>query len=111
MDAGNREIRGTGLFCQELAADIVHRGFLKRNCGVAALLGAIVHQTILTNVEITSTRAAAPLIGASLRNVVLEGVDPREAALLHGLHLVVHALLFLGERLQLSTAVVNDADS
>ena len=68
------------------------------------------HQAIFANVEIARACAAAPLIGTALRNVVLEAVDAREAALLHGLHLVVDTALFVIQRLQLAGAVVNDPD-
>ena len=41
-------------------------------------------------------------------NVVLEGVDAGEAALLHRFHFVVDTALFFAQRLQLTAAVVNN---
>ncbi len=45
-----------------------------------------------------------------MRDVVLESIDAREAALLPRLHLVVNAPLLYAQRLQLAAAIVNNAD-
>ena len=110
VHAGDGAIGSAGFFRQIFATNVFGRVFLQRNGGIAALLRAIVHQAILANVEIARPGAAAPLIGAALRNIVLEAVDPGETALLHRLHLAVDPALLLIQRLQLPRAIVNDAD-
>ncbi len=45
-----------------------------------------------------------------MRDIILEGIDAGEAALIPRLHLVVNAALLLAQRLQLAAAVVNDTD-
>src|SRR5579863_4417766 len=110
MHAGNRAMRSAGFLSNVLATDVLQGIFLQRNPRIAALLGAVVHQTILADVQVTRPSAAAPLVRASLGDIVLEAIDAGEAALLHRLHLVIHPLLFFHEWLQLSTAVVNNAD-
>ncbi len=110
MHARNRAMRRTAFFRHILSPDVVERILLQRGAGISALLRAIMHQPVLADIEITRAGAAAPLVGTSLRNIVLKGVDAGEATLLHRLHLVVDALLFVGERLQLAAAVMDDAD-
>ena len=68
------------------------------------------HQAVFANVEIAGSGAAAPLVGTAERNIVLECIDAGEAALFHRLHFLVDALFFLGQRLQLPAAVVDDSD-
>ena len=50
----------------------------QRNSRVSPLLRAIVHETVFANVEIASASPAAPFIGAAVRNVFLEGIEPRK---------------------------------
>jgi len=69
-----------------------------------------VDEPVFANIEISRAGAATPLVGPSLRDVVLERIDAREAALLHAFHLVVNGAFLVLERLNLALAVVNDAD-
>jgi len=69
------------------------------------------HQPVLANVEIPRAGTAAPLVGAALSDVILEGVHPGEGALLQRFHLMVDAALFIAQRLQLSAAIVDDPNS
>src|SRR5437879_3499324 len=110
VHAGDGAVRGAALFGQVFAANVVAGVGFERNSGVAALLRAIVHQSVFADIEIAGAGSAAPVVTFALRNVVLEGVDASEAAFLERLHFVVDAALFLAQRLQLSAAVVNDAD-
>ena len=103
-------MRRAGFLAHVLASNIVHSVGLKWSSRIAALLGAIVHQPVLADVEVTRPGTAAPLIWPPLRNVVLETINAGEAALLHRLHLVIHPLFFFREGLQLPTAVMNDAN-
>lgn len=68
------------------------------------------HEAIFADVEIARAGAAAPLVGASGGDVVLEAVDARVASFFHRFHGVINAALFFAERHKLSVAVVNDAD-
>src|SRR5271170_1651295 len=99
-------MRRAGFFCHELAAEIVAAVGCERNSGIAALLRAVVHQSVFADVEIARSGAAAPLVRQTLRDVVLEGVNSGKAALLPRLHLVVDAALFVVERLHLAAAIV-----
>ena len=103
-------MRGTGFFGQILAAEIVHGVFFKRDRRVTALLRTIVHQPILADVQITRAGAAAPLIRLALRDVVLKCIDASETAFLERLHFVINAPFFLTQGLELSSAVVNNAN-
>src|SRR5271168_1519727 len=110
MHAGNRAMRRAAFFGEVFAAHVVARIGRQRHSGIAALLGAVVHQSVFADIEIARARATAPVVGQALRDVVLEGVDAGEAALLPRLHLIVNAALFLVERLHLAAAVVNNSD-
>src|SRR5580700_261178 len=110
MHAGNRAVRRAAFFREVFTTHVVARVGCERHAGMAALLRAVVHQPVFANIEITRPGAAAPLVRQALRNVVLEGVDAGEAALLPRLHFIVDAALFFVQRLHLSTAIVNDAD-
>src|SRR5580700_2454767 len=103
-------MRRAALFGKIFAAHVVPGVRRQRYRRITALLRAVVHQPVLANVEITRPGAAAPFVRQPLRNIVLEGVDTGEAALLPRLHLVVNPPLFLVERLHLSAAVVNDSN-
>src|SRR6202034_2723486 len=103
-------MRCAAFFRKIFAAHVVSRVGRQWYTGIATLLRAVVHQAVLANVEIPRSGAAAPVVGQALRNVVLEGVDAGEAALLPRLHLVVDAALFVIQRLYLTAAVVNDSD-
>src|SRR5580658_10975255 len=103
-------MRRTAFFGEIFAAHVVASVSCERNPGIAALLGAIVHQPVFADVEIARAGAAAPIVRQALRDVVLEGVDAGEAALFHRLHFVIDAALFSAERLQLAATIVDDAD-
>ncbi len=92
----------------KFAAYIPGRIFLQRDGRVPTLLRAVVHQPVLTDVEVTSSGAAAPLVGTPQRDVVLESIHPRKAALLHRFHFLVNTPLLVAEWLQLSFPVVDD---
>src|SRR5215469_2534658 len=94
VHARNGAVRRARLLGEILAPHVLPGVLLKRNAGITALLGAVVHQAVLADVEITRPCPAAPLVGTSERNVVLKPVDAGEAAFLERLHLVVHLTLF-----------------
>src|SRR5579859_4223004 len=110
MRAGNRAARGAALGRDILAADVLDSVLFEWFGRVAALLRTVVHQAVFANVQIARARAAAPLIGPAVRDIVLEKIQLRVTALGHALHPQVDFALFGLERLQLAPAIVNDAD-
>jgi len=69
-----------------------------------------VNQPVFADVEIARSGAAAPVIGQTFGDVVLEAMHAREAAFFQSLHLVIDAAFLFAQRLQLPVAIVNDAD-
>src|SRR5580704_7700910 len=110
MHAGYGAIRRTGFFGEIFAADVVDGVIGERSPGISALLRTVMHQAVFANVQVTRAGAAAPIVGTSFGNVVLEAVDTGEAALAHALHFFIDTFLFVIERLELAAAIVNDAD-
>src|SRR5580704_589420 len=94
----------------ELAAHIGQRIFLQGNPRIAALLGAVMHQPLFANIKVARSRTAPPLIRTPQRYVVLERIHSCETALLQILHLVINALLFFIQRLNLPRAVMNNSN-
>src|SRR5579863_6666787 len=110
VDARNGAMRSAALFGEIFTAHVIARVSCEWHARIAALLRAVMHQPILTNVEVAGAGTASPRIGQTLSDVVLEGVDAGEAALLPRLHFVVDPALFATQRLQLATSVMNDSD-
>src|SRR5216683_4804093 len=95
MHTRDRAMRRARLLRMELAAHIGNRVFLERNGRIPALLRAVMHQAVLANIEVARPGAAAPLIRAPQRDVVLKRIYAREATFLQSLHLVVDAPFFV----------------
>src|SRR5437879_4125501 len=95
MHARNCAMRRARLLRQILAANVIHRVLLQRNRRIPALLRAVMYEPVFANVEIARASPAAPMIRLTQRDVVLERVDPGEAALLERLHFVVHSPLLV----------------
>src|SRR5579859_1763686 len=110
MHAGDGAARGAFLHGAVFAADVFNRVLHQRLGGVAALLRAVVHQAVLTDVQIAGAGAAAPFVLDAVGDVVLEIIDLRVAALFHGAHSHVHFAFRVAERLQLAFAVVDDSN-
>ena len=68
------------------------------------------HQAVLADVQVARARAAAPLVGPALGDIVLKGIDAGEAALFEVFHRVIDLAFFVIQRLQLPRAIVDDAD-
>src|ERR1700676_4629257 len=94
VHARNRAIRCAAFFGEIFAAHVVAGVGCERHAGIAALLRAVVDQSVFADVEVAGAGSAAPIIRQAFRDVVLEGIDASEAALLPRLHLVVDAALF-----------------
>src|SRR5262245_30030171 len=74
-------------------------------------------QAVLADIEIAGAGAAAPLVGLSVGEVVLKARDARIKVLEHlppapdrGRHVVVHLALDRADRLEMSRAVLDDAN-
>ena len=72
MDARNRAVRRAGFFRQIFTADVGNGVLLQRDPRVAALLRAIMHEPVFTDVQIARAGAATPLVRLAQSNVVLE---------------------------------------
>src|SRR6185369_14567004 len=109
MYAAHRAVRGAGLFGEVFATDIIARIVVERFGRIASLLRAIMHQPLLADIHVARARAALPIVGLAQRDGVLEITEPGEAAILHGLHLVIHATLAIAQRTKLAVAIVDDS--
>ena len=110
MDAGNGAMRRARFFGVVLAVAAFGGVFRERNSRIAALLGTVVHQSVLADIEITRAGAAAPSVFASGGDIVLEGIDAREGAFAEG-HDFLENGTFVGvEGTELAVAVMDDAD-
>src|SRR5271154_360239 len=78
VDAGNGAVGRATLLGEEFALALSGGVFGERDARVAALLGAIVHQAVLADIEVARSCAATPLILATRGDIVLESVHARE---------------------------------
>src|SRR5215472_8945213 len=86
VHAGDSAKRRATLLRKVLAANIGQRILGKRLGRKTALLGTVVHEAVLTHIEITRSSAAAPGARAAVRDIVLKAVDLRKILLLEALH-------------------------
>jgi len=98
------------LLGEELAADVFTGVFEERDAGIAALLGAVMDQALLADVNVAAAGAAAPINGLAQRNIFLEPGEVGEAAPSEILELAVDGEFLFTERFKLAAAIVNDAD-
>src|SRR5580693_5262720 len=95
VHAGDRAVRCAGFLRQIFAAQIFTGVILQRSSRIAALLRAVVDESVLANVEIAGSSTASPVVGQTFGDVVLKCVDPGKAAFFERLHLVIDAALFV----------------
>lgn len=98
------------LLGEELAADVFTGVFEERHAGIAALLGAVMDQALLADVNVAAAGAAAPINGLAQRDIFLEPGEVGEAAPSEILKLAVDGEFLFTERFKLAAAIVNDAD-
>src|SRR5580698_3678847 len=98
VHAAHRAIRSARLLGEIRAPDNHARVLIEGLSGIAALLGAIMHQAILADVHIACPGAATPLIRKSLSNRLLKEIQAREVPIFHRLHLMVDFTLALSQR-------------
>src|SRR5271170_7164074 len=68
------------------------------------------HETVLADVEVARSGAAAPVVGLAVGDGFLELVEAGIIALLPVAHLEIDAALFVLKRLELAVPVMDDAD-
>src|SRR5262245_1384501 len=113
MHAGDSAIRRAGFDGLGFAFKMLPSVIGERNGGIAALLRAVMNQSVFADVQVAAARAAMPLIRQSAYQVFLEliVVIESEEGFLPGIqNFVVDGLLPLAERLQLARMIVDDAD-
>src|SRR5215475_948626 len=107
VDAADRAVRRAPLRREELALDVFDRVGVEGHAGKTALLGAVVDQTVLADVEIPGAGAAPPLVRLAVGELLLKIRNPGIEVLEHlprsvdcGRHVVVDLALLRTERLQ-----------
>ena len=88
-------MRRAGLFCPIFAVDVVHGVLLEWNSRIAALLRAVVNQTVFANVKVTSPGAALPFVLDAVRDIVLKIVHTGIIFLAHLSYFQIDTLLKL----------------
>jgi hypothetical protein len=78
MDAGNGAKRRTAFGFRRFANQVFPCVLFQRNGRISALLGTVVHQSFLANVQEPAAGRTMPRIGKTPNGVVLEGIEMRE---------------------------------
>src|SRR5271154_2117540 len=108
MHATDRATRRAALLRQKLPLYI--RGHIprQRNPGISPLLTAVVHQPVLADIQIPSTRAAPPVVRLPIGDRLLEVIEPRVAPACQIPYLVPNPALRRTQWLQLPAAVMDN---
>src|ERR687896_1314639 len=85
---------------------------LQRNAGPPTLLGTPMHETVFADVEVTTARTAMPVVRLAVREVLLKAAVVRkiEHRRADRQNVFQNPMLAIIERLQLTMAVVDEAD-
>src|SRR5271154_1290072 len=110
MNAGNGATRGAALLGEEFAVALFVGVLGQRNAGVAALLRAVMHQTVFADVKITRSGATPPVILLPFGDIVLELIDAREGLLAQRHDFFENFLFARPQRLQLAVVIVQNPD-
>ena len=102
-------MRRTGLEAVVSLANVIDRVVFEWDSRIASLLGAIMHESVFANVQVSASGAAAPFVWLAGRNVVLEINHPAVGTLGHGSNLAVNPLFLTLQWTQLAAVVVNDS--
>src|SRR5580698_3329841 len=111
VHAGDGAVGSAALLGEELLFHALGGVVGDGHRGIAALLAAVVHEAVFTNVQITRARPAAPVVGLAVGDGFLKVIEARVAAAREAADFVPDLALALAKRLQLAAAVVDDADS
>src|SRR5262245_2923554 len=76
LDAPHSAGRSTRLSRKVVPFHVSERVFFERDGGIAALLGTIVDQTVLADIEVPRAGPASPIVGSAAGQVVLEPIQP-----------------------------------
>jgi len=77
LHTGNSAMGSAWLHRVVFMLQILTRVFFKWNAGMTALLRAIVHEAVLTNVEVAAPRATMPIIRPPLSQIFIETLIQR----------------------------------
>ena len=110
VDARDGAVGSAGFLGQKFTLHVLTAIFRQRRARPAALLRAVMDQAVFADVDIARAGAAAPIVGLAVHDGFLEMIEARIMLLAEILDLVINATLFAAQRLQLSVAIVNDAD-
>lgn len=110
VDAADGAVGSAAFFGEEFSLDVGGLVFGERNARVAALLGAVVDQSKLADINIACASPAAPVVGLAVGDGFLEVIEARVAAARELTNLVPHGAFGFAEGLELARAVVDDAD-
>lgn len=110
LDAADRAGRSARFLSGVLALDVGECVLLERNPGIATLLRAVMNEAIFANVEVSGAGSASPIVRLSVREVVLEPIEPAVTLFSVILDLAIDALFASVERLHRAAAVVNDPE-
>src|SRR5260370_17848443 len=111
MHASDRAPRRTPLLRQKLPLPIRRLIPSQRHPRISTLLTAVVHQSVLADIKIPSTRAATPVIRLPIGNRLLKVIEPRVAPPRQVANLVPYSALLRTHRLQLSASIMNNPDA
>src|SRR6185437_15501011 len=109
MHAGDGAVGRAGFLRQKLAADLTNRVLSQRRPRIAALLRAVMHQPVFTDIQVAGSSAAAPVVRTAQSNVVLELVKAGVTVLAQLFHFGENGLCFLIERAELAGAVMDNS--
>src|ERR1700761_7769108 len=110
MHTTNRAARSAALLRQKLPFHISCLVLRQRYRRIPTLLAAIVHQTVLADIQVPPARPASPVVRLPIGDRLLEVIEPRIAPPRQVPHLVPNTALRIAQRLQLPTAIMNNSN-
>lgn len=110
MNARNRASRRAAFLCFVLALAPLRRILVERDPRISALLGAVMNQAVLADIQVAGARPAAPIVFASSGDIVLEGIDSRKGAFPESHDLLENFSFMCIKWSQLTIAVMDDAN-
>jgi hypothetical protein len=76
----HKELCSTGRTVDRVvfAFKIFTRVLINRNTGITALLGAVVDETVFTNIEVAAPRVTMLVVGSTLRQIFIKALIERQ---------------------------------
>ena len=110
VHAGNGAVGGAGFLRKEFTLHILAAIFRQRRAGPAPLLGTIMNQSVLADVDIPRTGTTAPIVWLAFDDRFLKVIEAGVMFFAQVLHFVINPALFAAQGLELTVAIVDDAD-